>query len=120
MSEFESFGYGARFTRLGDSPYLTFDMLYGERIVQWTYWAGLVFIAFGLIAGMWEAFAITELFDGLDYYDAWPETWWSEEVSLLGACGVILGALGSLLAWRLTCELSVVLFKIHDALSRHE
>lgn len=80
---------------------LSFDMMIGGSLIKIIYFAGLVLIALGIIAGFLSGL-------GMMSY------------SFAGGLGMILvvaigGAFG-ILVWRFSCELWILLFRMHDLL----
>ncbi|GEM_PF-2479729 len=80
----------------------TFDTLFGPRLVRWVYLAGL--IALGLTSLYW-------MFSGFSTGASFTS----------GLGGILLGVVifvAGGIVWRFTCEFTLVLFQIHERISR--
>jgi len=80
---------------------LNFDVMIGGRLIRIIYYVGLVLIGLGALGGALSALSLMSMSFA-----------YGLGMLIILAIGVVVGVL----MWRLTCELWVLMFRIHDEL----
>ena len=80
---------------------LNFDAMIGGKLIRIIYYIGLVIIGLGALGGVLGALGLMSMSFGY---------------GLMMLVMLVIGVVIGVLIWRLTCELWVLMFRIHDEL----